>query len=306
MSHPPIHVISLKRSTDRRRHILQQFRQTNLRPSLFPAFDGHDDCFPYFLFQKLSGRWWDDVDNFRPGAFACFLSHAAVWAKVASGSSPYAFVFEDDVTFNLPAFQDCLAALKHESFDLVFVNWAMHCWVPNHLHTLVEVRSTLFRRIMDGTFSETLPAPGAYGYVVSREGARKLLYLTRSRGINMGVDYAMILHTLTKSQLKQLDQLEPARANRLPRSVRTQMYNELALFPKRRPICLECFIYTPAYLVHLEGKFASTINHQMLASNDVFFLSSFGLRQIRWLYVRSLLLYRRISRHRWQMQKVKR
>ena len=83
--------------------MLKQFSQTTFRPSVFHALDGRHKAFPFFLFKELSGRWWDDVDNFKPGAFARFLSHAAVWSKIASSRSKYAVILEDDVTLNFTA-----------------------------------------------------------------------------------------------------------------------------------------------------------------------------------------------------------
>ena len=188
----PIHIINLRQSADRRRHIAQQFSKTKIRPMFFPAFDGHSKAFPFFVFQALSGRWWHDAENFKPGAFACFLSHAAIWAKVARGQSPYAFVFEDDVAFDFDGLETARLDIGNapKPFDIVFVNQRMHNYVSNleGEDAIINVSHLLYERVLDGTYANRVPVPGGDGYAVSKRGARKLLHMCNSRGINMGVD----------------------------------------------------------------------------------------------------------------------
>ena len=143
---------------------------------------------------------------------------------------------------------------------------------------------------MNGEYAERVPAPGTDGYIVSKKGARKLLYMMQSRGINMGVDYAMVLNTLTQDQLNQLVQCD-----RLPPSVRTLMHNEMVLFSHKDPLFLDNFIYAPTYLANQPVEFSSTILHKKLVSNDAF-SSGFERRHMQWLSIRLAFLYWRIKR----------
>ena len=290
MNQVPIYIINLKRSTDRRLNITRQFSPTSFRPLMYRAFDGHDTSFPFFVFKSLSGRWWHDSDNFKPGAFACYLSHAAIWAKVASGSSPYALIFEDDTTFDFAALQSCLLDIKDTSFDIIFINQSMHKQVssvsPAGSSCMVEVAPLLSERVLNGAYADHVPVPGAYGYIVSRRGARRLLAIMLSRGICMGVDYALLLNTLTRTQLVELSD----RSDRLPPSIRAQIHNELVLFSHKTPIALDGFVYAPLHVAKHPAGFPSTIIHRKFMPNGRF-ASGFQLRHMRWSFLRCLLLY---------------
>ena len=56
----------------------------------------------------------------------------------------------------------------------------------------------------------------------------------------MGVDYAMLLASLTRSQLAEL-----ARRDRLPPSIRAKAHNELTRFAGEAPITLDVFAWSP-------------------------------------------------------------
>lgn len=288
---PPIYIINLRRSVDRRRHIEKQFSESTFRPCFCRAFDGHNKAFPFFVFRSLSGRWWHDADNFKPGGFACFLSHAATWAKVAYGSSPYAFVFEDDVTLNLGGLEDCLLGIENaqQPFDVIFVSESMSHWISG-VEEKAVIPIPLYDRVLDGTYADRIPPPGAYGYAVSKRGARKLLHICNSRGINMGVDYAMLLGLLTRPQLTEL-----AQRHRLPPSIRDQIHNELTLFADEEPIDLDVFLYARAPVAKHPETFPSSISHRRFLANEHF--SGLKLRHVRWGLLKCLLLYWRIRRH---------
>lgn len=292
----PIYIINLKRSVDRRRLITRQFSRTGFRPLVFCAFDGHDTAFPFFVFKNLSGRWWHYADHFKPGAFACYLSHAAIWAKVASGSSPYAFIFEDDTTFDFAALESCLLDIEDTSFDLIFVNQRMHRWVSSISRTgpscMVKVASLLSERVLNGAYADHVPCPGADGYIVSKRGARRLLHIMQSRGICMGVDYALLLNTLTRTQLVELSD----GSDRLPPSIQDQIHNELVLFSHNAPVALDGFIYAPRHVAKQPVELPSTILHKKLMPNGRF-ASGFELRHMRWLFLRCLLLYWQFKRN---------
>ena len=262
----PIFVISLDSQRERRSNIIRQFECASLMPTLITALDGHDGKFPFARYRHLSGRFWDNESEFKPGAFCCFLSHARCWRQIAGGTDEIGLVLEDDVEINAQAIADFSVENPKES-DLVFVNQR----TSNYLTHLPAVSSDcvgmgdlITRLISDGTFAKSIPAPGADGYVVSRKGAKKLLGMMDTRGICMGVDYALVLNSLDARQIETLSKIDGAN---LPFSTRCFLANENRLATE--PINLKSTIHTGTPLVKL-GHFESTIRHDVWRSNEAF------------------------------------
>jgi GR25 family glycosyltransferase involved in LPS biosynthesis len=105
-------------------------------------------------------------------------SHIEVWRRVAQGAQEHALILEDDVWFH-PGFArhldqawkdiavDCA---KHERFDLLYVSYME----VRHGAPKAFLSSDVFR-----------PARGLWylsGYILSRQGAKKLLRLLPCRG----------------------------------------------------------------------------------------------------------------------------
>ena len=201
MSKVPFYVINLNSAHDRRKNIRQQFAQIGLKARIVPAYDCHDENFPFFLYRELAGQWWDDYERFKPGAFGCYLSHAKCWLKIARGNAPYGVIMEDDIKLNSQSFESLFLQIDSTSFDVIYINRGMHNWATRaetrDTDALCRVAPLLSKLILDGTCSKQVPAPGAYGYIVSKNGAYKLLDMMRSRKISMSVDYAMALNTLS-------------------------------------------------------------------------------------------------------------
>jgi len=119
----------------------------------------------------------DDIDrivvrdhhNWSPGEVACFMSHIAVWRRIAEGSDAHAVVLEDDVYFS----QDAARFLRDDT------------WIPPGAQ-LIKLETTLNpvlvgrrgRKIMG---HRLLPLHsfhnGAAAYVISRRQAAQLVGL---------------------------------------------------------------------------------------------------------------------------------
>lgn len=270
----PVYLVNLKGEAGRRIRMKRQFSGTGIKYHTISAHDCHDERFPFFLYKEFSGQWWDRYDHFKPGAFGCFLSHAECWMKVATGSAPYGIVMEDDIELNVKAFWRCMEDIAGMSFDVIYLSERMHSWLDNakiqvgeHDGKTYSVSSLLCRLLLDGTYSEKVPPPGTDGYVVSKKGALKLLYMMQSRGINMGVDYAMALNTLNQDQLERL---RGVGADRLPFSVRCILHNEAHRLEFDAPVCLDSHIYAPQWVVRLTPSIPSTIRHEVYCSNELF------------------------------------
>lgn len=127
----------------------------------------------------------------------------------------------------------------------------------------VDLGALVTRLVRDGTFVRSVPAPGGFGYVVSRAGARKLLRMMRTRGICMGVDYALVLNSLDRAQMDTLRKVAPGA---LPFSVRCPLANEAGL--AGGPIDIRAYVHNGPPLVRLRS-FDTVIGDRRLP-NSVF------------------------------------
>ncbi|QOF71264.1 glycosyltransferase family 25 protein [Aminobacter sp. SR38] len=91
-------VINLERETGRLGWMTTAFRRMGLGFERFSAIDktALDDD----IINRLVLR---NHHNWSPGEVACFMSHIAVWRRIAEGSDRHAVVLEDDVYFSRDA-----------------------------------------------------------------------------------------------------------------------------------------------------------------------------------------------------------
>ena len=258
----PVLVINLASSTERRSSIIQQFEGFGRQPTLVSAYDGHDIRFPFYRYKKLAGLWWDNRSEFKPGAFCCYLSHAKCWRKIANGNADYALILEDDVEINT----DALSAFTADNladFDVIFVNQRTRAYLK-HLSDApdwVDLGALITKLVQDGIFARNIPAPGGDGYVVSKAGAQKLLRMVRTRGVCMGVDYALVLHSLDHAQIDALRMIE---SRNLPFSARCLLANEMRA--SGGPINIGAYVYTGTPLLKLRS-FDTTIGDTRLPNS---------------------------------------
>lgn len=97
----PAFVINLDRSPDRLALMRETFAFLGLPFERLPAVEGAKLA-PEEREAFLAGR---GAHLWLPGEIGCLLSHLAFWRRVATGTAPYAAVFEDDVRLSphLPA-----------------------------------------------------------------------------------------------------------------------------------------------------------------------------------------------------------
>lgn len=279
MHKPTIYVINLARSLDRLKSILTELRAVNvMHPRIITAYDGHAPDFPFHLYQHLAGPFWGDPARFKPGAFATYLSHVACWCAIAESHEPYGLILEDDVAIQPQPFTAFALANLPEDFDLLFINAGMQRWHPllwqqangaegtQNGDPFTAVSPLLRQLIVQRLFTNTIAAPGAYGYLVSRAGATKLLAMVHSRKICMGVDYAMVFQSLT---IHDMAVIAAVGSEKLPKSLRFFLPKEEAHLVVDGPLTLNSYVYTPAPVVTIK-PFPSMIRHGVYLESSRF------------------------------------
>ncbi|XP_054290734.1 glycosyltransferase 25 family member-like [Macrosteles quadrilineatus] len=167
-----VFMINLVRRPERRHRMEHCFAELGLRVTVVDAVDGKeltDDDLKELGVSLMEG--YTDPYHKRPmkrGEIGCFLSHHAIWQRVAESTNEVVMVLEDDVRFE-PFFRQKVESLLEElktldlSWDLVYLG-----------RKRLQEKDELF---VPG--SKMLVKPNysywTLGYLLSRSGAKKLL-----------------------------------------------------------------------------------------------------------------------------------
>lgn len=107
--------------------------------------------------------------DFGQGAVACALSHVALWEKIAAGEDAHALVLEDDAApYSWRVIPDLVSTAG--DFDIFYVNDRM-----SSIHTGVIDLGTRDIWEVLRTWPQGRQGWGMDGYILSRQGAEKLL-----------------------------------------------------------------------------------------------------------------------------------
>ena len=188
-----IATINLDRNVERREDIARQFAACPAPLHRVPAIEGAR--LATAAVQRLGG------DPAARGTLGCFLSHAAAWEAMLARGDAHCLVVEDDVVplldlprtlapFGLPA-----------GFDVCFVN--------DRLEPKLDPRDAAgfsahrLADVMRGFHPED-NAPGGDGYLISREGAEKLLRWVAQDGFAGDVDWRLLACALSPADIAAL------------------------------------------------------------------------------------------------------
>lgn len=268
----PVYLINLEHVYERREKSIEQLDRLEINPIIVPAYNGHDKDFPFRNYKHLSrGKWWDK-DIFKPGAFACYLSHAKCWEKIAMGSAPYGMILEDDMIINQEAFQKFNIENIPDSFDVLLINSSISKLLEltsdkKNIYTeiFVPFNEILLDLLIYNKFNDNL-TPGGYAYIISKEGAVKLLEMMKKDKICMGVDYAIIFNSLSNNDIEKIKTLKE-----VPNYLQIYLNNlqKDASHSNKNRVELNSYIYTglpPISYFHGE----SDIKHEVFIDFSVF------------------------------------
>lgn len=153
-----IFVINMAHAVERREHILRHLRELGLEAEILPAVEGArvpPEDLPAGTHPDLS-----------PGEIGCYLSHVRFWETVVGRGLAHAVVLEDDVrcSAELPEVLRQILASR-VPFDAL------------RLSALQPIRGETLATLPCGAriVLPTKNPSGTQGYLVSREGARRLL-----------------------------------------------------------------------------------------------------------------------------------
>jgi len=156
-------VINLAKDVDRREALLAQFSKfADLRPRIVEGV--HGSALPDNTCEALAQdrRWARNK-----GTIGCFLSHVKAWEEVARLTDRFALVIEDDV--NVSGLRHLATLALPDDAEIVFVNDRMSPQEAGATPAVLPIWRAL--ELLEAAHG----GPGGDGYLLTPEGARKLL-----------------------------------------------------------------------------------------------------------------------------------
>ena len=181
-------VINLERRPDR---LLQFVKRNNVECPPFNVFSGVDGSKiePNFKTQKL----FETGDfHYRKGIVGCALSHICCWKQLAADyTSDYSIILEDDAVLAkgfMPRVMNLISKYKNQ-FDLMFLHYLPWAHARQDVDYFVSLKPTAAFWPRQKSISSSMG--GATAYILSRNGARKLLHHIDENGVYNGIDWVM-------------------------------------------------------------------------------------------------------------------
>ncbi len=169
--------------------MLQLTNIPNLNITVVPAVLG--SALPRTLMRLL----FDDTAwEVRRGAVGCFLSHMNIWEQIVSSKKGYGIVIEDDIAIS------CLEALETieypDDLDLLYLNNRMSPPGRGNSYRVISIQDIL-------QFVETRhkKGSGTDGYLVTEQGARKLIKQISVDGYYGHIDGRLLRYSVPQSVL---------------------------------------------------------------------------------------------------------
>lgn len=224
-----VFVITLQRTPARRAQLIHNLTQAGVAHKIFFAVDGllplnGDDILKYAGLRKRSRLTSLDVLRAHSPSpeldlmiherlrFGCYISHVRLWEHLVNSELPFAVILEDDVII-LERFDYSLRHLIRNLPD----NWDIF-----YLNSCFSKLGGLLR---PGIF-QLRGALCTYGYVISKDGANKLLQstaLSSEKPVDHMLDEAIFSRSLTAYQA-------------LPPLILPRLYTSTLAYPHGRSI----------------------------------------------------------------------
>lgn len=181
-----VFLINMKHNVDRRKFFNAQYQSSDIRIipyTTFEAINGKQlriqeytsrKAYQEILQAEQSGYRTKHYQLTR-GAIGCYLSHMEIYRRVVAGDKPFAIIFEDDVEIPRTVLRDI-----HRALDKIPSDWDMFllgcfCIVCNKTQHFSQIQRFFLM----------------HAYVVTKEGAKKLLNYLEKIPIEQQVDAAI-------------------------------------------------------------------------------------------------------------------
>jgi GR25 family glycosyltransferase involved in LPS biosynthesis len=173
-----IFYINLDRRPDRNTNVQGIMEKYNLKAIRISAIDGNELDLDKLTNDLVTKQGITDAKDkmqrvyipLTKGAIGCALSHREVWRTIINNDIQNALVLEDDIIFD-KKFHQKLEKLKNKwprGYDIIYLGY--------HQATNRYIMDNITHGVTPNKyFTSSRKVFGTFGYIVSNEGARKLL-----------------------------------------------------------------------------------------------------------------------------------
>lgn len=185
-------VVNLKKRKDRKDNFINLFKSANFKKDyiFYDAIDGSE------IGETLEMTELFKINDFgsRKGFIGCALSHYNIWIDLLKDEScKYYIIFEDDITLcnNFTKyFNDVTDIMKNfsEKIDVLFLGYHNSIKMDDSGHLndpMIELNSFNKAKYIGGTFS----------YIITKNGAKKMIEYIEKNGIRHGIDYVIKINS---------------------------------------------------------------------------------------------------------------
>lgn len=186
---PPVFVINLERSADRRADMIARLEPLHIPYTFFKAVNGHEldiETLPAYAKTRRRLLFGRDLSK---GEIGCLLSHKAVYQHMVDNNIDQAIVLEDDVTIE-PSFPQLVREILQSPVKWDIIRFLAYEKVqkigrdiyalPSQPHVLARIPTT---------------SGGAYGYMLTQKAARELLKHMQSNALPVDALHSYVWKT---------------------------------------------------------------------------------------------------------------
>lgn len=175
-------VINLQRRPDRKQNIEKLF--SDLEYTFYPAIDGKQLEPTLNIYNLFKGNDF----NWRKGVIGCALSHYNIWNNLVKEEKCDSYcIFEDDITLSNNFSNNlikCKEFIESNNIDILFLGYHMMKDIRNNLAYIYNSDNELSFH----EYNKDLYIGGFFGYIISKNGANKILKYINENGIKRAID----------------------------------------------------------------------------------------------------------------------
>ena len=178
-------IVNLKDRIDRKNNITHLFKDTNFNIYFFEAIHGNKTDLSLEIKNIFNGN---DFSS-RKGFIGCALSHYNIWLQlIEDNDNDFYIIFEDDITlcnnFEFYLNENIQYTINNiNTLDILFTGFTKN-------KNLVDYDNWNNDEIHFLPFSRNLYSiGGTFGYIITKNGAIKIINSVETNGIKHGIDY---------------------------------------------------------------------------------------------------------------------
>lgn len=200
MSEYKIIVLNLKRREDRKNNIIKLFSNVKLEKyDFYEAIDGNNIEFTLEFKNLFNGNDF----GYRKGVIGCALSHYNIWLNLLADNNDYYIIFEDDISIKdndnfINNFNKTKEYVENNiDLDVIFLGF-------HKSNNNLDFDNILDENINYISFDNKLfNICGAFAYIITKNGAKKIIEYIHKNGIKHGIDYLFkIIPNLNMTMIK--------------------------------------------------------------------------------------------------------